>query len=99
MSDLVKRLESVYPPRPRDLRLEAAAEIERLLATVAALTEENARLKACAEHYADANENWGRIPTEDVMGGQIGSGGYVSIYQADADGWAVAREALAGGEK
>lgn len=75
---------------------EERAEIERLRAENLALTARNARLEKGLEHYADKDETWARIPTEDVMGGQLGSSGYLSIYQAGACGWAVAREALAG---
>lgn len=91
MSDLIKRLESVYPPRPRDLRLEAAAEIERLRAQVESLTARNARLTACAEHYADCN-HWDTV----------GKNGYFWMYKCSLtgkDGFEVAREALKGSEK
>jgi hypothetical protein len=82
-----------------DRAIKARDTAESKLATI---TAENARLLARCEryeralrHYADTNETWGRVPTEDVMGGELGSGGYVCIYQASAKGWTVAREALA----
>lgn len=60
------------------------------------MVREIERLREALEHYAEKDKTWARIPTEDVMGGQVGSSGYLSIYQAGAKGWRVAQEALAG---
>lgn len=73
-------------------KLMAEAQNESLRAKVATLTAERDRLKACAEHYDD-ERNWTTATDFDNS--------YV-IYSADfpmpSNGWAVAREALAGGE-
>lgn len=98
---ICQRLYTAYIHQARnqkewDALKRALDERDAALAQVASLTARNARLEKGLEHYADKDETWARIPTEDVMGGQLGSGGYLSIYQSGASGWAVAREALKG---
>lgn len=69
-------------------RDKAEAEVETLRATVATLTAERDRLKACAEHYA-ADETWEH--NRDYY--------RINIYDQYGpydrrNGWCVAREAL-----